>query len=152
MLAFSKQQRLLRRIEFSRTMDGGVKFVTPHMVLIVRSSGGGLTRVGFIVSKKVGGAVERNRVKRRFREIFRKQLQKPPGCDLVIIARGPALAASYEDLERSMNEGFRRIQLLMEREGKATSRLEPTPTEKTEGMRIRPRLPVLPSQPNTADL
>lgn len=156
MLAFPKQQRLLRRIEFSRTMDEGVKVVTPHMVLIARLTGDGRTRAGFIVSKKVGGAVERNRVKRRFRELFRKQADKPHGLDLVIIARGPALPASYEDLERSMSDGLRRLQSMLEREGKSKqsqrSRSGAVLPHNNESSREAVHSRIRPSQPPTADL
>ncbi len=152
MLAFPKQQRLLRRVEFSRTMNEGMKIVTPHMVLIARLSGEELTRAGFIVSKKVGGAVERNRVKRRFRELFRNEQQKPSGLDLVIIARGQALPASYEELARSMSEGFKRLQVWMDRESKG--KLSAAPMLSEEGFRIPFRTPDIssPTRNPTVDL
>lgn len=118
MLEFPKQQRLLRRLEFSQTMDEGTKVVMPHMVLIARRVDSSLARVGFIVSKKVGGAVERNSVKRRLRETYRLLQPRPLRIDLVIIARGRALDASFEELGASFREGLRRALAALERREK----------------------------------
>ena len=57
------------------------------------------TRVGFSVSKRVGGAVQRNRVKRRLREIMRRLLvEMPAGGDLIVTAKPSAALATYDDL------------------------------------------------------
>jgi ribonuclease P protein component len=61
------------------------------------------TRVGISVSKRVGGAVVRNRVKRRVREIMREQLSSlKPGFDLMIVARQESATASYTDLAEAL--------------------------------------------------
>ena len=64
-------------------------------------------RVGFTVSKKVGNAVERNRVRRRLREVVR--LSPParmrPGHDYVLIGRRAALNAPFERIERGVRPG-----------------------------------------------
>ncbi len=115
MLEFSKQQRLLRRIEFTRTMDAGTKVVTPHLVLIGRRNDEALSKIGFIVSKKVGSAVIRNLVKRRLREIFRTRLHKPQGLDLVVIARGLAAEADFDEVARSFHSALDRLQSRLQR-------------------------------------
>ena len=102
LFGFSKQLRLRRRPEFTRTMDNGTKIVTPYLVMIGRRSSGSATRIGFIVSKKVGGAVTRNRVRRRLRELFRKIPDRPLGMDLVVIARGQAAGAEFEALSQAL--------------------------------------------------
>jgi ribonuclease P protein component len=109
MTEFSKEQRLLRRLEFTRTMDGGTKIVTSHMVVIGRRNDFPLSRIGFIVSKKLGGAVERNRVRRRLRELFRNHPHQPQGLDIVVIARGHAADADFVQLQRSFQEGLDRL-------------------------------------------
>ena len=63
------------------------------------------TRIGFSVSKRVGGAVVRNRVKRRLREAVRRTLADlPPGWDIIIGARPPAATAEYATLDTAMRE------------------------------------------------
>jgi len=79
------------------------------MGLRVRSSGEG--RIGFAVGKRLGGAVVRNRVKRRLRDIAR-QLQLAPGVDVVLIARAPAVTATYDELRQAVVRVLDRAQAL----------------------------------------
>lgn len=68
-------------------LEGGIAEQTP--------------RVGLIASRRVGGAVERNQIRRRFREIFRlHQHEIRPGTWLVMIARRKAVSASFKAIER----------------------------------------------------
>jgi len=70
-------------------------------------------RYGFIVAKKVGGAVVRNRVKRRLREIARaRHAGLLQGYDLVWIARNEAAAATYIQLSDAAQELLRRARLV----------------------------------------
>lgn len=65
----------------------------------------GGTRIGITVTKKVGGAVLRNRIKRRFREIFRHHRQELlPSMDVVVNAHYGIEAAAYAELEREFVE------------------------------------------------
>ena len=70
-----------------------------------------MTRVGFSVSKQVGGAVIRNRVKRRLRTIVRS-LEWVPGFDLVIVARSGADSVSYGELQGIVVQNARKLKLL----------------------------------------
>jgi len=70
------------------------------------------TRIGFSVNRRVGGAVVRNQVKRRLREIARKRLSHvAPGWDIVITARASAAEAEYGALEEDLRETFSRVRL-----------------------------------------
>ncbi|SVC44601.1 uncharacterized protein METZ01_LOCUS297455 [marine metagenome] len=61
------------------------------------------TRVGFIVSKRIGNAVCRNRTRRRLREIYRKNRQEfSPAIWMVVIARRSVTKASHRDLEQDL--------------------------------------------------
>jgi ribonuclease P protein component len=70
-----------------------------------------LTRYGFSVTKKVGKAVQRNRLKRLFREIMRSQSLKP-GWDIIFIARSAAVDTDYHQLQKAITKLLVRAQLL----------------------------------------
>jgi ribonuclease P protein component len=73
-----------------------------------------LTRIGFSVSRRVGGAVVRNRVKRRLREVMRRKLARiAPSYDLVITARPGAADARMETLEQEVAGLLARARLLI---------------------------------------
>ena len=72
------------------------------LVLYARPNRTGTNRVGITVSKKLGKAHIRNRVRRRFREVYRLNEEKfLPGWDIVLVARSRAIDADFADLTRA---------------------------------------------------
>lgn len=96
---FPGASRLRRRSEFTGVFDQGVKKHGRLMSVFVRSRVQGNPRIGIAASKKLGGAVDRNRAKRRLREVFRLAVS-PGGVDIVVIPRRELLAAPFESVQR----------------------------------------------------
>ena len=72
------------------------------LVLYARKNRSATNRVGLTVSKKLGGAVVRNRVRRRLREVYRLNEAKfSPGWDVVVVARSRCIGASFEKLTQA---------------------------------------------------
>jgi ribonuclease P protein component len=104
-------ERLKRRRDFLAAA-GGAKAPTAGFVLQERRRGDDRQpRVGFTVSKKVGGAVERNRVRRRLREVVRLSAARnfQGGSDYVLIGRAAALEMSFSRLVEDFAGALRRL-------------------------------------------
>lgn len=109
-----RKYRLRRNSDFQRVRRDGKFYASPLMALAFLRNELDYSRFGFVVSKKLGGAVERNKVKRRLREATRLRVnQIKPGFDLVFIARPPASQASYAELERFLQDLLMRADLLL---------------------------------------
>jgi ribonuclease P protein component len=93
--------RLRSTREFDFLKSAGVSLRGRHCLLVVAARPGETSRVGFIASKKsVGGAVQRNRARRRLREIVRRRWSRVPvtGFWLLFIAFRSVLIAPHQDL------------------------------------------------------
>ena len=122
--AFGRERRIRRRVDFVRVQTHGERATSPHFVLLVaaRTSDPSApdmpaaslpSRLGVVATRKVGGAVVRNRIKRVCRECFRLWPGfVPDGIDLVVIARGGAdelpLATVREEWSRARPTLLRR--------------------------------------------
>ena len=92
--------------DFQRLYRRGKSAVGPAMVVYCRKNNLGHNRLGITVSTKLGGAVVRNRARRRLREVYRLNLCRlRPGYDLVLVARGRAVGCGFGELM----DGFRRL-------------------------------------------
>ena len=81
------------------------------VVLRTRPNDLAVTRFGFAIGKRLGGAVVRNSIRRRIREVLRR-LDVVPGYDVVVIGRQPILEASYGDLQAGLTQALHRARLL----------------------------------------
>jgi ribonuclease P protein component len=100
-----KPGRLTRRAEFLRVAGKGRKAAAPGLVLqALKRNDNAPARLGFTVTKKVGNAVIRNRIRRRLKEAARLELQEHPvaGADLVLIGREATRKREFADLRRDL--------------------------------------------------
>ncbi len=92
------RERIRRRAEFQRVYKGGVRLQGRFLTLLIHHNSLGFSRLGIVATRRLGGAVRRNKAKRRVRELFRRN--KPArGVDVVVIARSELVDAVFSRLE-----------------------------------------------------
>ncbi len=97
------EQHLTRKKEFDLVYNEGKTWADREIVVKALPNGLELSRYGFTVSRRVGNAVVRNRVKRLLREIIR-QTPLQPGWDIIFIARTTAAEADFNNLGESVRK------------------------------------------------
>ena len=96
---FRPNLRLRNSVEFSRLRQVGRKFHTRHFVVYDLARPDGPCRLGLTVSRKVGGAVQRNALKRYLREWFRLTIQELPShTDISLVAKSSARDLGFADV------------------------------------------------------
>jgi ribonuclease P protein component len=113
--SFSKARRLTHASEYERVKrDGLVRRGKLLMLSTAVVENSGLSRVGFITSRRLGSAVARNRVRRRLREIVRRhQHDLRQDFWIVLVARRDAVKASYRALEDEWLRLAKRASILL---------------------------------------
>ncbi|MCB5163330.1 ribonuclease P protein component [Streptomyces bambusae] len=112
--------RLRRREDFATAVRRGRRAGRPLLVVHLRTSGAtdphepgdsaSPTRAGFVVNKAVGGAVVRNRVRRRLRHLMRDRLAVLPAGSLVVVRALPGSGeADHEQLARDLDAAIQRL-------------------------------------------
>jgi ribonuclease P protein component len=119
---FPRRARLLRHSDFERVYKQGRRYFSANLTVVYlpRRTESGSTgarnavsgfRVGFTVGRALGGAVERNRMKRRLREVVRLSWPaEPPNADVVINPRKTVLKVGFESLLNEVRQAFVVIQ------------------------------------------
>lgn len=111
-----RAHRLRRNADIRHVRHTGHRRSHPFLHLFASSSGGNRARFAIAVSARIGGAVVRNRVRRRIREAIRRQLDNvQPGWDLLFVARDKAATASYQELESAVADLLARAGALRSR-------------------------------------
>jgi ribonuclease P protein component len=98
MSGFERHERIRRRAEFQQIYEQGARIHGRYSTLFVRPNTLAMGRLGIAATKKLGGAVVRNRAKRLIREVFRRN-KVAPGFDVVVIPKRELLDASLIVLE-----------------------------------------------------
>jgi len=94
--SLKKNERLRKSVEFNGVFRNGGRYQTENFLVIVHPNQLERRRLGIVVSKKVGKAVERNRIKRLLREFFRlNKSQFPDSLDLLFVAKRRLEKANY---------------------------------------------------------
>ena len=104
--------RLRSRREFDAVMRGRRRARHRLVAMSIRDNQLPHNRYGLSVSRRVGAAVTRNRVKRRLREILRA-LPLTAGNDVVVTAQPPSASASFEELRRDIERCAQQIGILL---------------------------------------
>ncbi len=102
-----KEARVAKRRDFLRIQSAGRRVPTRHFLLVYLRRGNAPARLGITVTKKLGNAVLRNRVKRAVREAFRaRRATIAPGTSVVVIARDGAGKLSARDTAAELAPAF----------------------------------------------
>jgi ribonuclease P protein component len=113
---FPRSAHLLRHVDFERVYKQGRRHFAAHMTVFYLArakENGNLTglRVGFTVSRALGGAVDRNRMKRRLREAVRSMFPSAsPAADVVINPKKSLRTADFAELLKEVGRAFEVIQ------------------------------------------
>ena len=96
---FPRSVRIVRSSDYRTLYKTGRKVHSENFVLFFRTNEVGHSRLGITVSRKIGSAVVRNRIKRMFREIFRRSRREIPGqFDIAVNAKYGCAGIDYEEL------------------------------------------------------
>ena len=105
--ALPAAERIRRRPEFERVYKAGAKAHGRFMTLFVLPNGGAQPRLGVAATRKIGSSVDRNRVKRLAREIFRRH-KMAAALDIVVVPRREMLDAPFANLETDYHAALKR--------------------------------------------
>jgi len=111
---FGPAVRLRSRAEFTAVQQQGRRISSRYATVLARPNTLGRDRLGLIASRRLGGAVVRNRAKRRLREVFRRRPDAETalsrrGWDVVIIARAEVATVPFAELQTDLRSALQRL-------------------------------------------
>jgi ribonuclease P protein component len=104
---FAPRERVRRRAEFQQIYERGRRIRGRYSTLFIQPNGLTVGRLGIAATRKLGGAVERNRAKRLIREVFRRN-KIAPGFDVVVVPKRELLDATLSILEDDYRQNVTR--------------------------------------------
>lgn len=107
--AYPSSVRLRKRSEFLRLKESTRKYANRKILVVWNENGLTHARLGITVSKKVGNAVTRNRIKRFVREVFRANRLALPAVDLNVIARSESATMTFAVMQLELHKAFAHI-------------------------------------------
>jgi ribonuclease P protein component len=111
--AFTKADRILKRPDFLRISNAGRQVRNDFFIVAAAAGATGRTRLGITVTRKVAGAVQRNRIKRLVRECYRLNGHRVKGIwDINVIAKKAAVGAGYAAACEALMELFEKVSKL----------------------------------------
>lgn len=105
--SFTKAARLRRRSDYLRVQTQGKRLHTRHFGVTLAPPEVLISRLGLVVTRRFGKAVQRNRMKRLLREFFRRHQGQLPHRDLVIMAKKGAETLSFSQVEQELGRLLR---------------------------------------------
>jgi len=107
-----RRYRLRNNADFEKVYKYGRSLANKYLVLKYKRADFSILRFGFSVSKKYGGAVLRNRIRRQLKDIVRKRIPRiKSGHDLVFLVRQEARNATYIELAHAVDNLLKRVKL-----------------------------------------
>lgn len=103
-----KKNRLRKNMEFKKVYKARKNFWNRNLILYIKRNGTKETRIGVSITRKVGNAVVRNKLKRRIKELNRRYIESlKEGYDIVIIPKKNAVNLSFKDLESALKHIYK---------------------------------------------
>jgi len=94
--SLTKNERIQKSREFEEIFKKGERYSTENFLVIIHPNHYERRRLGIVVSRKTGNAVERNRIKRLVKEFFRlNKVQFPESCDLLFVVKRRLQKSNY---------------------------------------------------------
>jgi ribonuclease P protein component len=107
----TRRERLTSPGQFRRVFHKGIRVDGPLFSVVAAANDCGHDRLGLAASRRVGGAVARNRAKRLLRECFRRHKRpQPPALDLVLMAKNEIVGCVQGEVDREYEQRLRRLQ------------------------------------------
>ena len=111
---FKRTQGLKKDSDFRKVYKHGKSFANRNLVMYMLDNKSDYTRVGISVSKKVGNAINRNKIRRRIKEAYRLNIDEnvKNGYDIIFIARVSCNEAEYKDIDKAINHLVKKSNLI----------------------------------------